>query len=200
MMQVSNIVGTIAVAAATAVATTLTIGITITPRLDARKVRILKAHQDRDRFSDSVLTILGACSRLEAFDVPSDVSEVLGTALRAERQRWLNQVDEATCWLVDNAERWAGTYFSGWGLRDLMLRYAADARGLVLSERDEAAKVNLLREITEPVQEIFFARTWWLRLLRIASQRQRLTSALDRLEGVGTHDISTCDERDTAET
>ncbi|MCO6009736.1 hypothetical protein NE236_32675 [Actinoallomurus purpureus] len=195
----SSIVGTIATAAATAVATTWAIGMTVSPRLDARKARILKAHQDRDSFSDSILTILAACARLEAFEIPSDVPDTLGTALRAERQRWLNQIDEATCWLVDNTQRWAGTYYSGWGLRDLMVRYAADARGVVLSERDEAAKVSFLREITEPVQEIFFARTWWLRALRVASQAQRLTCALDRLESGETSDMPTPGTRDTAQ-
>lgn len=182
MSGVQAFLGTAATAVVTAVLTTWVTGMIIAPRLDARKARVLAAFKDRDRFSDSILTILASCGRLQAFEIPPGISEPLREALNAERQRWLDQIDEATRWLIDNTERWAGTYRTFGGFQNLAIQYASHARGVMISGRSQADKNTIIREITEPIQEIFFSRGFFRRALRIKSQQQRLADQLARLE------------------
>jgi hypothetical protein len=68
------------------------------------------------------------------------------------------------------------------GLRDLVTRYAADSRGLWLSDRPLEERVRLLRELTEPVQMIFFARRWRV-VSSVAGEMTRLRTMLDILDG-----------------
>ncbi|WP_338741924.1 hypothetical protein [Actinomadura luteofluorescens] len=173
---------TLLITVGTAAITAWVTGLIIAPRIEARKARILAAHKDRDQFSDSVLTILACCARLEAVEIPPEASASIRRSLLVERQRWLKQIEDATCWLVDNTHRWAGTYVGFGGYRDLVLRYAAAVRFVFLSERSKADKVVILRELTEPVQEMFFARDRLRRAALVPEQREKLAATLDRLD------------------
>jgi hypothetical protein len=176
------------------VATLLVIGLTVGPRLAARSKRVQAAHDSRDRFNDSVLDILALCSNLEAV-VSLDMADTLRPRLQSERDRWLGQVDEITAWLVDHWQRVALGYAGAMGIRDLVVRYIAVARGVWLSDRPLDKRVQTLREITEPVQTIFFARRW-----RVAShvpgEVARLRAMLDNLGADGPSSPSTS-ERET---
>ena len=66
-------------------------------------------------------------------------------------------------------------------MRDLVVRYIGAARGLWLSGRPLDDRVRMLRELTEPVQTIFFARRWRV-VTSLTSERARLTTLLDTLD------------------
>ncbi|GAA0618144.1 hypothetical protein GCM10010394_55600 [Streptomyces crystallinus] len=75
--------------------------------------------------------------------------------LAGERDRWLQQLDGATLWLIDNV----ATYAASWPGRHLIqfaVEYAGTTRMVMLSERDDATKVQLLLALTVPVQRQYF--------------------------------------------
>ena len=93
----------------TALVTTIATGVFVIPRLEARKRRIQEAHTARDTFNSSLLTIISACNRLQSLPLPAaddpDCTEVVRARLAAERERWMQQLDDATRWLIDHVER-----------------------------------------------------------------------------------------------
>jgi len=156
--------------------------VTVGPRLAARGKRIQAAHDSRDRFGDSVLDLLVLCGNLERVTIPPDVADPPRSRLEGERDRWLGRIDETTTWLVDNWQRVALGFAGVMGLRELVIRYIADARGLWLSDRPLEERVRLLRELTEPVQTIFFARRWRV-VSSLRGEMARLRTMLDILDG-----------------
>lgn len=160
------------------VATVIVLGLTVGPRLAARAKRIQTALESRDHFGDSILDILALCGNLEKVIIPPDVADPLRSRLQAERDRWLTQIDEITTWLLDHWQRVALGYAGAMGVRDLVMRYVADARGLWLSDRPLQEHVRMLREITEPVQTIYFARRWRV-VTSIPGEINRLRAKLD---------------------
>ncbi|MFI0818303.1 hypothetical protein ACH4TX_15775 [Streptomyces sp. NPDC021098] len=163
-------------------ATTLFVGLVITPRLEARNRRISAVHQARDEFSRRVLRILSACARLRDTPVPHTLTEerpVLSQRLTAERQRWIDQLDEATRYLVDDLEAFVLSYATPRG-RDIAGRFAVYARAVVLSDRPLGTKVERLTALTGPVQDIFFTRRW--RLITIVSSFQAFEQAVAAIE------------------
>ncbi|MFF8943082.1 hypothetical protein ACF1A5_12585 [Streptomyces sp. NPDC014864] len=167
-----NLLWTLLVATITALVTAVTVGLVATPRLDARKKRIGEAHAARDTFGTHLMTVLATCTLLEQTPVDNpDWTPTLRDRVKGERERWLQQLDDATRWMVDNVFTYAGS----WPLqrhKDFAVAYAANARGVVLSERDEAVKRELLIALTTPVQRHFFA-FWWTRA-RYYTADQRL--------------------------
>jgi hypothetical protein len=153
-MWVTSVLLPIGVSAATVAA----IGLTVGPRLAARGKRIQAAYDSRDRFGDSVLDILALCKNLETVPLSSEITDPFRSRLQGERDRWLSQVDEITTWLVDHWQRVALGYARPMGIRNLVVRYVAAGRGLWLSDRPLEERVRLLRELTEHVQIIYFAR------------------------------------------
>lgn len=163
----------------TALVTTVAVNYLVVPRLEARNRRIQAAHIARDRFSDSVFSILGAAVRLLGVEIPDDANEELHEALSQERRRWLGQIDEATRYLVDNIEAFAFTYIGALDFRDLVIAYAGNARMVWISQRSEQAKLRLLLDLTSPVQNIYFA-AWWRRrrlVANLTTLRQLLADA-----------------------
>jgi hypothetical protein len=154
---------TLLVAAVTAVVTALTVGLFITPRMEARKKRLGEVHTARDTFGANMLRVISACSLLQRFELPADDdpgwSPVMRERLTGERNRWWQQLDEATVWLLDNAATYAGSWPSARIIR-FAVDYAGHARAIVLSERQEATKVELLLALTVPVQRQFFGWPW----------------------------------------
>jgi hypothetical protein len=180
MVLMTSWTSTILIAVGTSLATTTGVDLTVGPRLAARSARIQANHADRDQFGQHVITIIARCPALEAWSLPAGLSAELRARLEAEHDRMVAQVEEATVWLADNILRYALGYVGTLGLRDLVGRYAAEGRGLWLSERPEAERARMLREVSEPVQTIFFARRWRV-ALSIRSERRRLTGMLDIL-------------------
>ncbi|MDN3029415.1 hypothetical protein [Streptomyces sp. S.PB5] len=175
-----NLASTLALTAVTAVVAATATGLVVTPRLDARKKRIGEAHTARDTFGTHLITVLATCTLLEQtpLDVP-DWTPVLRDRMKGERERWLQQLDDATRWMVDNVAVYAGS----WPLqrhKDFAVSYAASARGVVLSERDEATKRELLLALTTPVQRQFFG-FWWTRARHFAADQQAFSATLARL-------------------
>ncbi|MFJ8364458.1 hypothetical protein [Streptomyces sp. NPDC093984] len=63
--------------------------------------------------------------------------------------------------------------------------YAGHARMLVLSEREEAAKLELLLELTVPIQRQYFG--WlWSRARHIAADDRAFAATVARLPGETT--------------
>lgn len=118
-MSAMNVLWVLALAVVTSIATTVATGSLVVPRLDARKRRIQLAHTARDTFNASLLTIISACGRLENMPLPApgdpECTAVMRVRLTSERARWVNQLDEATVWLIDNVE----TYAASWPLEQL---------------------------------------------------------------------------------
>lgn len=152
-----------------AAATTLFVGLFVNPRLEARKPRIEAknnrkrvAYEARAEFSKRVLTILSACGRLQGSEVPESLAETrpaLAERLEAERQRWLDQLDEATRYLVDNLELFTLGYATD-RLRSIVGKFAVHARAVVISERPVEKQVERLTALTAPVHTLFFASRW----------------------------------------
>ncbi|GGJ70237.1 hypothetical protein [Streptomyces brasiliensis] len=64
--------------------------------------------------------------------------------------------------------------------KDFAVAYAANARGVVLSEREEATKRELLVALTVPVQRQFFA-FWWTRARHYTADQRMFAEAVARL-------------------
>ncbi len=156
-------------------------GVLFSPRIAARAKRIQAAHDARDTFSESVLSILSMCANLESLKTPLDAGDDVRSKIEGERRRWQEQISEATAWLVDHWQRTALGYPGRLGIRDLVVRYSAVARGVWLSGRPPDERVRILRELTEPVQTIYFARRWRV-IMKIQSEIKRLRQMLDSFE------------------
>jgi len=141
-------------------ATTIVVGLSVTPRLAARGKRIQAAHDARDRFGDSVLDILALCGNLQSMLGDAGLGDPPRPKLQSECDRWEGQIDETTAWLTDHWQRFALGYLGTLGTRDLVVEYVACARGVWLSSRPLTERVHLLREMTEPIQTIYFERRW----------------------------------------
>jgi hypothetical protein len=169
------------------VAGTITTQLTVGPRLAARGKRIQAAHDSRDRFNDAILNILALTTNLESTAIPPETDEPTRSRLQDERNRWLAQIDETTAWLADHWQHIALGYTGLLNVRDLVVRYLGAARGLWLSGRPLDDRVRMLRELTEPVQTIFFARRWRV-VTSLTSERTRLTTLLDTLDSAPPRD------------
>nr|WP_245695523.1 hypothetical protein [Streptomyces antibioticus] len=91
---------TLIVAAIIAVVTALAVGLLVTPRMEARKKRLGEVHTARDTFGTTMLRIISACVLLQKFQLPPDDepgwTPVTRERLAGERNRWLQQLDDAT--------------------------------------------------------------------------------------------------------
>ena len=164
--------------------TTVLVSLTVGPRLAARSKRIQAVHDSRDHFSDCVLDILAVCGNLQNVINDPSVGDEFGSRLQEERKRWEGQIDEATAWLADHWQRFALSYLGSLDLRELIVKYVASARGIWLSNRPLDQRVQMLKEMTEPVQTIFFARRWRV-ISSIPKETDRLRAMLAKfsLEG-----------------
>ncbi|MER5301376.1 hypothetical protein ABT039_18140 [Streptomyces lasiicapitis] len=163
-------------------ATALFIGLVITPRLEARNKRVQITHEARDEFSRRVLTILSASARLRDTPVPEALVEQrpdLAQKLTADRDRWVDQLDEATRYMIDNLETFGLSYATERG-RALVGRFVAYSRAIVLSERTIEAKTDRLISLAGPIQNIFFTRRWRIITIgRSFAEFDRALAALD---------------------
>ncbi|WP_216588285.1 hypothetical protein [Streptomyces brasiliscabiei] len=175
---------TILVAAATAVVTALPIGLFVTPRMEARKKRLGDVHAARDAFSGHMTRIASVCVLLQQIQLPAEEAPgwtpVMRERLAGERERWWQQLDESTQWLIDNV----GMYAGSWASKSL-IQYAGHARIVLLSETEEATKVEILLALTLPVQRQFFG--WpWSRARHAVTDRQSFAGTLALVGGEPT--------------
>lgn len=181
---------TILIALATALVTTVGTGWLVVPRLEARKRRIGDLHQARDRFLASMIRIMAASSRLRGMGEPAvddpDCTDALRERIRQERARWMKQIDEATEWMVDNAETYALTWPAA-VLRQMIGTYVSHARAVAISEREDTRKAALLADLTEPVWEVFGSRGWQRGPRILARSAERLTALVEALGAGGSH-------------
>ena len=182
MMVGMSAVMVVAVSVVTAIVTAVVTELTVGPRLAARSRRVLAAHGDRDDFGARVLDLLALCGKVEDVAASGGAGEGLGPALAGERDRWVGQIDEITVWLIDHWQRFALTYSGLLGLRDAVARYAAAVRGVWLSDRPLEERARMVRELTEPVQTLYFASRWRV-LGSIARERARLLAMLASFDG-----------------
>ncbi|WP_406390200.1 hypothetical protein OG806_49550 [Streptomyces sp. NBC_00882] len=98
-----------------------------------------------------------------------------------ERNRWLQQLDEATMWLLDNAATYAGSWPNARIIR-FAIDYAGHARAIVLSEREETTKVELLLALTAPVQRQFFGYPW-SRARHVLADHRAFAATIARISG-----------------
>jgi hypothetical protein len=172
----TSVVVPVAVSVGASVVTQLSAG----PRLAARGKRIQAANDWRDQFNDRVVDILALCGNLQAVRQSPDFDGQVGAKVQAERDRWVRQIDEITAWMVDHWQGFALTYLGAAGIRGLLTDYVMVARGVWLSGRDLDERVRLLKELTEPVQTIFFASRWRV-VAVVGRERARLRGLLGRL-------------------
>ncbi|MFF9070545.1 hypothetical protein ACF09E_34885 [Streptomyces sp. NPDC014891] len=163
-------------------------GVLVVPRMEARKRRIGEIHQARDRFLASMLRSMSASARMRAMNEPDagdpNCTDVVRDRIRAERVRWMKQMDEATEWMVDNVE----TYALSWPaavLREMVATYAAHARAVIISERTDAQKAEYLARLTEPVWEVFGSRAWQRGPRLLPRSIQKLDGVVDSLREEG---------------
>lgn len=183
-----NTLWTLLVAAVTAVVTTLAVGLLVSPRMEARKKRLGEVHTARDTFSVTMTRIISACALLQRMQLPPADEEgwtpVMRERLAGERTRWLQQLDDATLWLIDNVMTYAGSYLMSHHGR-FAVDYAGHARAVMLSERAEATKVELLLELTAPVQRQFFG--WpWSRAWHVFADHRAFAETIARISGEPT--------------
>ncbi|WP_406388286.1 hypothetical protein [Streptomyces sp. NBC_00887] len=176
---------TIMIALATALVTTVGTGWLVMPRLEARKRRIMDAHQARDRFLATMLRILSASGRLQKFEAPNPDdaawTPVMRERVEAERARWVKQLDEATEWMVDNVETYAVSWPTDF-LRGLIGTYVPYARAVMISEREDDRKAELLEWLTTPVWEVFGSRGWQRSPRRLARAQRQLGARIAEIE------------------
>jgi hypothetical protein len=185
MAAMSAIFWTLLVAAATAVVTALATGLFVTPRMEARKKRLGEVHASRDTFSASMTRIVSACELLRRLPLPADDDSgwtpVMRERLAGERERWWQQIVDTTRWLIDNCATYAGSWASQ-RLIQFAIEYAGHARLVFLSEREEATKLELLLELTVPVQRQFFG--WlWTRVRHAVADHRSFAETLVRISG-----------------
>jgi hypothetical protein len=174
---VSSVIIPICVSVAGTIATGLTVG----PRLAARAKRIQAYHHDaRDKFTDSILDIVGLCSNLHAV-LANDVTEESRSKLQDERNRWESQIGDITMWLVDHWQRYALGYLATAGVRDLVQRYAATTRGIWISARPLQERIGILNDLSQPMLTIF-VMSRWRAVNRIEGEVDRLSEMLDSLQ------------------
>ncbi|MDT0570333.1 hypothetical protein RM704_23165 [Streptomyces sp. DSM 3412] len=180
-----NTLWTLLVAVVAAVVTALAVGLFVTPRMEARKKRVGEVHTARDTFGASMLRVISACSLLQRFGIPAaddpDWTSVMCERLTNERNRWWQQLDETTMWLLDNAATYAGSWPSSRIIR-LAVDYAGHARAVMLSEREEATKVELLLALTVPVQRQFFG-FWWSRVRHYVDDQRAFAETVAHISG-----------------
>ena len=167
---------------AASTATAVMIGLTVGPRLAARSKRIQTAYDSRDRFGDSVLDILKLCTNLENVHVDSEITDPPRSRLQDEQGRWMSQIDEITTWLADHWQRFALGYTRRMDLHNLAIRYVGAGRGLWLSDRPLDEQVRMLRELTEHIHTIYFARRWRV-IKTVPEEITQLCAKLDVLDG-----------------
>ena len=165
-----------------ALVTTVLVNLTVGPRLAARSKRIQAVHDSRDRFGDYVLDILAVCTNLQTVVDSRSVGGEVASQLQQERKRWEDEIDEATAWLADHWQRFALSYLGSLDLRELIVKYVGGARGVWLSNRSLDERVRMVKEMTEPIQTIFFTRRWRV-VSSIPKEADRLRSMLASLEG-----------------
>ncbi|MFD7407764.1 hypothetical protein ACFV7R_35050 [Streptomyces sp. NPDC059866] len=180
-----SILWTLLVAAATAVVTALATGLFVTPRMEARKKRLGDVHATRDTFSANMTRIISACGLLQKVQLPADDepgwTPVMRERLAGERERWWQQLDDATRWLIDNVAAYAGSWPTS-HLIQFAVDYAGNARMVVLSEREEATKLELLLALTVPVQRQFFG--WpWSRARHVLADHRAFAETVARISG-----------------
>ncbi|MEU4153352.1 hypothetical protein [Streptomyces sp. NPDC026659] len=175
---------TLVLALATSLVTTVGTGWLVAPRLEARKRRIGELHQARDKFLASMLKIVSAGGRLLAVEEPAvgdpGWTDVMRDRVRSERARWMTQLDDSTMWMVDNLESYLPTWPSD-VLRTMIGTYVTQARAVVISERQDNRKAELLVELTDPVWEVFGSRGWQRGPRLLPRSLERLTATLDAI-------------------
>ncbi|WP_167163126.1 hypothetical protein [Streptomyces sp. MBT27] len=177
-------VWTILVAAVTAVVVSIANGLIVTPRMEARKKRLGEAHAARDAFNSNMTTVLSACVLLRTLVPPladndPETTPVMHERLTGERERWLQQLDDATRWMIDNSVAYAGSW-PGSQLKEFAMSYAASARMVVLSERSETDKTEFLLALTAPVRRQYFGFAW-SRVRHYLADRRAFADTLARL-------------------
>jgi hypothetical protein len=165
-----------------ALATTVVTQYALAPRLEARKRRMLAAHEWRDQFNAGLLTIETAAARLQTIDVPDGASTTVRSAVQQERQRWLAQIDEASRYLVDHLEQYALRYIDWGGLQALAIKYAFMTRTVWISDRSQDRRVELVHRLAEPARSIFFTY-WWNRFRGTPRDVHKLCDLMEELAG-----------------
>ncbi|MEU0177883.1 hypothetical protein ABZ178_31725 [Streptomyces massasporeus] len=84
-------------------------------------------------------------------------------------------------WMLNNAATYAGSWPNSRIFR-FAIDYAGHARAVVLSEREEATKVELLLALYVPVQRQFFG--WpWSRARHAVADHRALAETIARISG-----------------
>ncbi|MFE4958192.1 hypothetical protein ACFRCW_30105 [Streptomyces sp. NPDC056653] len=83
-------------------------------------------------------------------------------------------------WMVDNMETYAMTWPSDF-LRGMIGNYVPTARWVMVSERQDSRKAQLLVELTTPVWKVFGSRGWQRGPLRMARAQRLLEASVEEI-------------------
>ncbi|MFE5957037.1 MULTISPECIES: hypothetical protein [Streptomyces] len=168
------------IAIATSLLTLIVSGRYVSPLLEVRNRRFQAKMQARERFQADMLTVMSAATRLLAAPIPTDATESVRSALRGERQRWQDQIDEATKRLADRFEEVAFSYAQSRTLTTVAVRYSGNVRMVWISDRSEERKLTALRDTTQRCHTLLFDSP--VLLLQRARAGRDLDRLLDELE------------------
>ncbi|MEV0286309.1 MULTISPECIES: hypothetical protein [unclassified Kribbella] len=178
---------TVIVSALTSAAVALGVDWTVKPRLEARKERLLAAHRARSTVLRCLTIILVAAAKLG--------TETPGTLTADARKMWLAELDAAketiaaTSRDLEQAVLDAGIPFER--ILVPLTRFANQSRGLVLGDRRNHEKAELILASGAPLLEAWRAAMrplFGIRAVRGGSKLVEAVAALDRAVAAGQSD------------
>ena len=126
--------------------------------MKARETRIGRRYAWRDELQRQMFAIAVNAVRLQDLHADPDIEFEVRQRLLAEEDRAFEIVEATTIKLVDSLAEAAGTY--RWKVRDLVVQYGNQARGITLSQRTRKEKGRILVELTTPLLDGLFGSPW----------------------------------------
>jgi len=134
----------------------------VKPRLESRKERIIGYWRKRHTFDSYLLKMLVISGRWSEFKEQTEVPDDFRRKLSGEMDRDFGQIDDMTRELFDDIGSYALTYvgvklpYINRSIPDMIADYIYIVRGIVISDRAQRAKAQMIRELTEPAFNFLF--------------------------------------------
>jgi len=164
MVNMSDTVRTIAVAALTSGVVALGIEYAAKPRLEARKERILARWRTRDSLRRQLLTIGLLAKRLDHERLPPGLPAEARSRLIAQEGRIYTDLQTAVEVLLNSLAEPAGTYPAR--VVSLLFNYSGIINGVIISERNRSDKARIIVTGTMPLLNCLFD-PWWRPIQRV---------------------------------
>jgi hypothetical protein len=131
----------------------------------AHHERVKELYRYRRELKDRLFAVGVAAARLDHEPLAHDIPDKIRQALIAEELRAYDIIDKATAEMIDQVAEGAGTY--RWKFREAVEEYVVLARGVVLSQRTQQEKAQILRECsTLMIRILFGSKIRWVPRMR----------------------------------